>query len=100
MDDTPIIIKPDPRADPDGRKLRGALEAHLRCEQARSVRRTMMAVTLVPGSFLWATAIWPALGEEARGFGIYGWFACCAAVALAAASEWRWRQASARLTAP
>lgn len=99
--DMPVIFRPDPREDPDGSKLRGALESHLRCERARSLRRTMMAVMLAPGSVLWARAIWPGLGgEEARGFAVYGWFACCAAVAFAALSEWRWQRASAHFTAP
>jgi hypothetical protein len=87
-----IVVKPSPERDPDGSKLRAALQAHAALERAEAARILMVyfvALFSVPNGIL---ALWRDALSGLRGLAFAVWAASVAGVILAGASEWRHRR--------
>jgi hypothetical protein len=84
-----ILFESPPGRDPDGAKLREALQAQVALERAESVRVLMVyfvALLSVPNGIL---SLWRAAPSQLRGLAFAAWAASVAGVILAAVSEWK-----------
>jgi hypothetical protein len=55
------VLEPSPAADPEGKRLRAVLHAHLELERMRAVRLLLVQLLALLGFPLWLTAAWPRL---------------------------------------
>ncbi len=94
MDDQELTVLAISRAnDPDGSKLRAALEAHFEVERLHALRVFLLYLMCVSGVPVWIAAGWPALLPAGlRNLSLLAWAACATGSVMCTISELRWRR--------
>ena len=96
MDDDFIVLGASKAHDPDGAKLRGALQAHVALEHARGRRELIGRGLAVSSAPLWLLAVRPAwISSDLRALFLAAWLMLALGLVVACFSEWRWHRARA-----
>ena len=97
MDQTLVALASSGDDARRGSRVEAVLMADGGRERARAVRRNLVAVLAALGLPLWLMAAWPgSFSSDLRLFSATIWVLGAAAVAWAAAREWRWSRARSR----
>ena len=94
MDEPELIVLPvSSPDDPDGRRLRATLEAHLESRRLHALHLVLLYGVALFSAPLWCAAAWPPLVPAGlRNLCVLSWAMCAAGSSLSLASEWRWRR--------
>jgi hypothetical protein len=95
-----LVVQTSPDRDPDGSKLSGTLNAQLALERARGLRELMLqllGILSLPLGVVFLLARVTSAPSPVRALLLAGWSAGVAGLAIAAASEWKYRRKRAAL---
>jgi hypothetical protein len=95
-----VVLQVSPERDPDGSKLSGTLNAQLALERARGLRELMLqllGVLSLPLGVIFLLAHASSAPGPVRALLLAGWTAGVAGLAIAGASEWKYRRRRAAL---
>jgi hypothetical protein len=95
-----LVVRVSPERDPDGSKLSGTLNAQLALERARGLRELMLqllGVLSLPLGVVFLLAHSTSAPSPVRALLLAGWTAGVAGLAIAGASEWKYRRRRAAL---
>lgn len=88
-----FVLHRSAEADPDGSKLRSALDAHFSFERARGVRELVAYVVLAVSLPVWIAAARPEwLSPDSRRLALTVWLVAAVGLVLTFISERRWHR--------
>jgi hypothetical protein len=95
-----VVVQVSPERDPDGSKLSGTLNAQLALERARGLRELMLqllGILSLPLGVVFLLSNATMAPSPVRALLLAGWAAGVAGLAIAGASEWKYRRRRAAL---
>jgi hypothetical protein len=95
-----VIFDGSSERDPDGSRLRGALQAAANREHARGMRELLVYLLAILSVPLWLSGVRPSwLSHDLRVLAATAWAVASVGLLFVLASEWRWaRRRAARLS--